>query len=229
MEIGQLNRRITLRSWGSTQDEGGGPIALLLVTYTVWAKVEQRSGQMYSGQQQPIWTYDYRVTFRYEKSRVVSSNFTIDYDGKRLAINSLSYSEEGNRKYAIARCSTVDANINTDNDIFATVGTWDYYGIGGEDEFTAASDVTPIGAPPTVPIDLRGKTIIGAFKDGIEFNVLLGGPFTDPSIKQVIYNSALGTFLWSIPYEPLEHTLIQYLEPCDSARNTEDDDIRILE
>lgn len=228
--IGEMNRRITFRSWGSDQDEGGGAIPLLLTTYTIWAKVEARNGQMFSGKQQTLWTYDYKITFRYEKSRLVASNFTIDYDGKRLAINSLSFINEGNRKYAIARCSTTDANINTDNDIFTTIGVFDYYGIGDEDEFIAASTTTPIGSPPTVPTDLRGKTIVGAYKDGIEFNVLLAGPFTDPSIKQVIYNSASGSFLWSVPYEPLEHTLIQYLEPCgDSGITGEDGDEIILE
>lgn len=225
--IGEMNRRITFRSWGSTQDEGGGAIALLLLSYTIWAKVEPRSGQFFSGEQQQLWTYDYKITCRYEKSRVISSNFTIDYDGKRLSINSVSFEQEGNRKNVVLRCSTVDADINTDNDIFATVGTFDYYGIGGEDNFTA--DGTPMTLP-TVAHDLRGKTIIGAFKDGIEFNVLLGGPFTDVSIKQVIYNFATGNFLWSIPFEPLEHALIQFIEPCeDSGIITEDGDIIITE
>lgn len=218
MDIGELNRRITIRSWGSTQDPGGGPIALLLVTYTIWAKVEVRSGQMYSGEQQAIWTYDYKITFRYEKSRLPASNFTIDYDGKRLVINAISFINEGNRKYVIARCSTTDADINTDNDIFATVGVFDYYGIGpvgpalGEDNFTA--DGTPLGLPPTVPQDLRNKTIIGAYKDGIEFNVILSLPF-NPIVKQVLYNPATGNFLWSIPFETMEHAMIQYIEPCD--------------
>lgn len=211
--IGEMNRRITFRSWGSDQDEGGGPIPLLLTSYTIWAKVEARNGQMFSGKQQTLWTYDYKITFRYEKSRLVASNFTIDYDGKRLAINSLSFINEGNRKYAIARCSTTDANINTDNDIFTGIGVFDYYGIGGETEFIA--DGSPLGAAPTVPTDLRGKTIVGAYKDGIEFNVLLAGPFTDVSIKQVIYNSASGSFTWSIEFEPLEHAMIQYLEPFE--------------
>lgn len=216
--IGELNRRITFRSWGSVQDEGGGPIAIIVNTYTIWAKVEARSGQMFSGQQQALWTYDYKVTFRYEKSRIVASNFTIDYDGKRLTINSLSFINEGNRKYAVARCSTTDASINTDNDIFATVGTFDYYGIGpvgsnpGEDNFTA--DGTPLGLPKTIPQDLRNKTIIRASKDGETFNTILSGPF-DPFIKQVLYNPATGNFHWSIPFEYDEHALIEYILPCD--------------
>lgn len=212
--IGEMRSRITLKSWGSYQDEGGGPVPLLLNSYTIWAKVKARNGQLYTGEQQAIWPYDYEVSCRYEKTRVIASNFTVDFDGKRLAINSVSFKNEGNRKDTVLACRTIDANINTDNDIFATVGTWDYYGIGGEDEFTAASDVTPIGAAPTIPIDLRNKTIIGAFKDGIEFAVLLGG-IPSPLAKEVVYNAGTGNFLWSIPYEPDEHTLIQFVQPCD--------------
>lgn len=207
MNIGELNRRIIMKSWGSTQDEGGGPIAIVLSSYTIWAKVEQRSGQPYTGQQQELWNYDYKITFRYEKSRVAKSNETIDYDGKRLSINSLAYSEEGNRKYCIARCSTVDANINTARDIYATLHTFDYYGIDHETSFTA--DGTPMTLP-TVAQDLRGKTIVGAFKDGIEFAVILTG-LPNLLAKEVLYNSAVGSFTWSQAFEPNEHSLIQYL------------------
>lgn len=115
MEVGQLNRRITIKSWGNTQDEAGGVIPTLTASYTMWAKVENRNGNLFLGQQQREWSYDYKVTFRYEKSRIVSSGMTIDYDGKRLAINSLSYVDEGQKKYAIARCSALD-KINTAGD-----------------------------------------------------------------------------------------------------------------
>jgi SPP1 family predicted phage head-tail adaptor len=210
--IGELDRRINFKSWGATQDPGGGAIPIILLTYNIWAKVEARSGQMYTGEQQSVWNYDYKITFRFEKSRVVASNYTIDYDGKRLSINSVSFIEEGNRKFVIVKCTTTDASIDTSRDILATVLTFDYYGIGGETVFTA--DGTPMTLP-TVAKDLRNKTVIGAFKDGVNFNVLLNGPFTDPSIKQVIYNSALGSFTWSIAFEPLEHALIQYIGLCE--------------
>lgn len=211
MNIGDFNRKITLKSWTATQDEGGGSSAVNLASYIVWAKIDQRFGTPFTSEEQQVWNYDYKITFRYERSRIPKSNFTIDYDSKRLRINSISYENEGNRAYSVARCTTIDANIDTDNDvsIASSLGTFDYYGIGGEDEFTAADTVTPIGAAPTIPKDLRNKTIIGAFKDGVEFNVILGGSF-NPLVKQVLYTPSTGNFLWSIPYEPDEHTLIQY-------------------
>jgi len=94
----------------------------------------------------------------------------------------------------------MDANVDTTKDvsIITLIKTFDYYGIGGEDNFTQIS----------LP-DLRGKTIIGAFKDGIEFALLLTGT---PSVlaKEVLYDSTTGSFTWSIPFEPGEHSLIQY-------------------
>lgn len=205
--IGDMNRRIVIKTWGSTQDEGGGAIPALLSMWTLWAKVEARNGQLYQGQEQRQWTYDYKITLRYEKSRVIPSNATIDYDNKRLSINSISFSEEGNRKYCIVRCMTVDENIDTVNDVVSSIGTYDYYGIDHETEFTA--DGIEMTAPNTAR-DLRNKTIIGAFKDGVEFEVILGGT-PDVTKKQVLYVPSSGRFLWSIPYEPGEHTLIQYI------------------
>lgn len=106
--IGKLNRRVNLKAWGNTQDEGGGVIPTIISSYNIWAKVENRNGNLFTGEQQREWQYDYKVTFRYERSRVVNSSMTIDYDNKRLAINSLSYQDEGERKFAIARCSTLE-------------------------------------------------------------------------------------------------------------------------
>ena len=104
--IGQLNRRITIKSWTSSQDDAGGIISTETKSYTIWAKVESRNGMLFTGEQQRQWSYDYKITFRYDKCRVVSSNDTIDYDGKRLSINSISFQDEGNKKYCVARCST---------------------------------------------------------------------------------------------------------------------------
>lgn len=212
--IGELNRRITVKSWSATQDAGGGLSPLMVRSYSIWAKVEARNGQPFTSEEQQVWNYDYKITFRYEKSRIVGSNFTVDYDSKRMRINSISFSDEGNRKLCIARCSTIDASIDTSTDIPGTTDappitkilTFDYYGIGGEDNFTADGSAMTL---PNVAKDLRGKTVIGAFKDGIEFAVLLTGS-PSPLAKEVIYNSTTGRFTWSIPYEPEEHTLIQY-------------------
>ena len=206
--IGELNRRINVKSWTTTTDAGGGLSPLVVQDFIIWAKVEARNGVPFTSEEQSVWNYDYKVTFRYARSRIVGSNFTIDYDQKRLRINSISFLQEGTRKLSVARCSTIDANASTLDDvsIITLLKTFDYYGIGGENLFVADGSAMTL---PTVAKDLRNKTIIGAFKDGIEFAVLLTGTPSEEA-KEVLYIPASGVFLWSIPYEPGEHTLIQY-------------------
>ncbi len=80
--IGKMNRRITIKTWATTQDAGGGLSPSVSSSYSIWAMVEDRSGSLITAQAQPQWSYDYKITFRYEKTRVVNSNQTIAYDGK---------------------------------------------------------------------------------------------------------------------------------------------------
>lgn len=103
--IGKLNRRITIKTCGKIKDAGGGLTPIETGSYSIWAKVEDRFGTIVTGQNQVQWNYDYKITFRYEVSRPVTSDQTISYDNKKLAINSISFENEGNRKYVITRCS----------------------------------------------------------------------------------------------------------------------------
>lgn len=105
--IGELNRRVTIKSWTTTQDAGGGSTAVESGSYSLWAKVEDRSGAKNNGQGQTVWNYDYRITVRYETSRVILSNMTVDYDGKRLAINEVSFDSEGSKRFVVLRCTTI--------------------------------------------------------------------------------------------------------------------------
>ena len=109
--IGELNRRITIKTTTYDQDAGGGISADETESYILWAKVEERSGVANSSNEQQIWNYDYRITVRYEKSRIIKSNQTIGFDGKTLSVNSVSFEKEGKRWYTILRCATTDTNI----------------------------------------------------------------------------------------------------------------------
>lgn len=193
--IGEMRSQITLRRWAYQQDEAGGSEKVLTATWSVRAKVEDRSGTIVNPQSQDQWKYDYRISFYYEPSRIVISNDTIDYDGKRLRINSLSIKEEGMRREVIARCSTIE-NLPLDTSLTTyKVRKYDYTGTSGENTFSHAS--------------LIGKSILGAFKDGLEYQVILTGT---PTGKQVKYNSISGGFLWSDSFEPGEHGLIQFTD-----------------
>ncbi len=112
IEIGQLNRRIDIKSNDYNQDAGGGVSAEEVDSYTLWAKVEERNGIPTFGYEQQIWNYDYRITVRYEKSRIIKSNQTVGFDGKTLSVNSVSFEKEGKRWYTVLRCTTIDNNVS---------------------------------------------------------------------------------------------------------------------
>lgn len=103
----ELRSKITVKSWSSTKDAGGGITKSVVSSYDIRAKVENRTGTA-QRQDQAIWNYDYKITVRYEASRVIKSNMTVDYNGKSLKINSVSYEDEGKLKYCILRCTIID-------------------------------------------------------------------------------------------------------------------------
>ncbi len=195
--IGKLNRRITIRSWTSSKDDGGGPVAVQTGSYSIWAEVKPRTGQRFSDTDQMLWSYDYKVKFRYEASRVVGSNMTIDYDNKRLAINSIEFEDEGTRKYCIARCTTTDQSIDNSGNganVPFRANVYEYIGVGDESSFTVST--------------LKNKTIILAHKDGVQYRVILSGTPVD---KQVKYTASTGGFEWSDPFQPTVFAQITYL------------------
>lgn len=195
--IGKLNRRVTIRRWATQQDDGGGSDKVLVDAWDTWAQVEDRSGFSIHSQEQDQWQYDYKVTMRYAESRKVGSNDTIDYEDKRLKINSLSVKSEGSKRFIICRCSTIE-NITLD-EVYNYPENYEvntYYftasGSGGEDSFTVPA--------------LINKKIISAFKDGVNFAQVTS--FTEG--KQFIYTQSTGQIQWSVPFEPGEQATVVY-------------------
>lgn len=193
IDIGKFRSKITIRRWGSSQDDGGGITAVMLYNYDLRAQVENRSGSIQRGNSQDQWQYDYKITFRLEKSRPVRSDYTIDYDNKRLKINSLSIEDEGASKYYVARCSTIE-ELSLDT-------SFTNYEMNVLN-YTATAE----GSDVTIP-ELIGKTVKLAFKDGIEFKVIGTGTPTDKQVKTV---KATGALTWSIPLLIGEETTIVY-------------------
>ncbi len=195
MSIGELNRKITIKSWTATTDAGGGLTAVQASSYTMWANVQDRDGIQIT-QGQAVWKYDYKVKVRYEASRKIGSNYTIDYDSKRLKINSVSFKTEGKRKYAILRCEAMDSAVASGSGgvqlPVPQIATYTYT----TDELT---DTIVISA-------LSGKAIFAAFKDGIKFDIITEGT---PTGKEVLIEGT--TFTWSVPFEIGEKASIQYI------------------
>lgn len=113
--IGLLNRRITIKTSTYVQDAGGGISADETDSYSMWAQVEERSGFPVISEGQQVWRYDYKIKVRYERTRIIRSNQTIEFDDKTLSVNSVGFQNEGKRKYAILRCSATDNNITSDD------------------------------------------------------------------------------------------------------------------
>lgn len=205
MNIGEYNRQVTVKRWGSVQNVGGGSAKVLLDSWTVWAKMEDRTGSLSNAEGQRQWSYDTVITIRLNPSKLLMSKDTIDYENYRYVINSLRTVKEGRKDLHEIRCSKSDTQID-DSGIAGIVGTYDYFGVGGESSFTAnGSGMTA----PNTNRDLRGKTLYGTYKDGIQFQFLYTGA-PDPLVKQVVYNAASGLFTWSVPFETGETAFIQY-------------------
>lgn len=120
----KLNRRVTIKRWSATQNEIGGNNAILISEWVKWAQVDDRSGSntpiltsrgggnsFYN--QQQVWTYDYKVILRYEKSRPTHSNDTVDYEGQRMKVESIDLINEGFKQFEVLRCSKVDGDITS--------------------------------------------------------------------------------------------------------------------
>lgn len=191
--IGQMRSRIIIRRWGYIQRLSGGIVEVLTDAWTVWAKVENGGGRMLTDNQQATWQIDFKITFRYEDSRQVYTNDTIDFDGNRYVIKSADILYEGNRRFIECKVSTSGV-ANTDN-LTTMLSTLNYTGLGGEDNFTNSS--------------LIGKTLKGCFKDGIEFKFITSGSL-DFTQKQVLFDSTLGKLTWSTPFQLNENAFIQY-------------------
>ena len=193
--IGELNRRPIFENWEYTQDAGGGNLKTILNNFFQWAKIEDRFGSQSFNQAQQQWQYDCKVIVRYNPNIV--SNTTMVYANARYTINSITIVGEQPKRFQELRCTKIDGDLVTSGTIIPPFGpayVFDYTATGGEDEYAG-------------PVN---KTIIGAFKDGQQFEVLFVPGFTAGQ-KQVLYTASTGKFLWSVPFVPLEQSTIQYI------------------
>lgn len=108
MSIGQMNRKIKLKSYTYGKTAGGGPTKTIDKDLTRWAKVENRNGRPFTSEAQGLYNYDLKVTFRAYASEEITSQFFIEYENALYKIEELIKENEGKEFYLIARCSKVD-------------------------------------------------------------------------------------------------------------------------
>lgn len=108
--IGKMNRQIRLKSYTTTQTDGGGIDSVLADNFLQWAFCEDRSGRQFTSEGQGLYEHDLKVTFRAYPSRTITSQFYIEYEGELYKIQSLTKDKEGSVFYWVARCSKVGNN-----------------------------------------------------------------------------------------------------------------------
>lgn len=106
--IGEMRNRITVKSFTYVKDAGGGTSPVLSSTFTIWAKVEDRTGSAQIIENKPVWNYDYKITIRFNKLRPVEQGSIVEIGTKKMKIQSLQNKQEGKNFYLILRCSTID-------------------------------------------------------------------------------------------------------------------------
>lgn len=100
-------------SW-APGDLGWNKEAVTVDSWEKWAHVEDRSGSNQFNNQQQVWTYDYKIWLRHERTRPTKSNYEILYENYRLKIESVSIDSEGYKGFEILRCTKVDENITAE-------------------------------------------------------------------------------------------------------------------
>lgn len=192
-----MNRIIIARAWAAIKNNQGGLDPIEIGSWQMFAAVEDRTGSSTSPYNQEIWTYDYKIKIRYAPSRVIGSNYTIDYDGKTLKINSIATVKEGYKHYSEIKASVIDNSISTgssgSNPPLPQIRSYIFTAVGGETSFTA----------------LANKQIFSVSKDGIVFDIITTGAL-DAEKKQVkITTGQLFEFL--IPFAAGETANVLYI------------------
>lgn len=197
--MSKYNMRIVIRAWGSDQNDIGSPVAVEVGAWPMWAQVGKRNGFSSSPYQQDVWQYDYEIRVRYERTRLIGSNYTIDYDGKRLVIQSLEIDTEAYRAEYIIRCRAMDDQTGTGGGgsvvPLPQIGVYNYTGVGDEQEFTAGI--------------LANKFVFSATKDGVSYKILR--QTGAPADKEVLNIKQTGRMLWSTVFVPDEKAIVLYI------------------
>ena len=108
--VGKLNSRVLFKTYASTKDAGGGVSRAVTSSFSLWAKVENRTGQANYSEGQRQADYDYKITVRKHASITIATTQVVVYLGKDLRINSVQNVDEGKSSWLILRCSLHGGN-----------------------------------------------------------------------------------------------------------------------
>lgn len=187
--IAQLNRPVTVNKYVFAQDNAGGVIKILTSTYELYADVQQISNNYTLEQLQLKYGEGFRITVRYEPSRLLTPNDEITYNSLVHKIQAIRLQQEAAKRFVIITTSTGNSESNASDEPFVAPVN-EYHWVAEGDEYTVQADEV-----------IGWQGIIILFRDGVQFRVIREGT---PSAKQVLYNQILGTFSFSSSVIPLE-------------------------
>lgn len=190
----KLDSRVNINRYTTAKNEFGGLVAVLTGSWSKWAEVQDRTGSSAQNYQQTQWSYDNVIVMRYEIERPTRSNDVVEYESQFYKINSIQIKSEGFKMWELLQVTKIDESINSDAPMdTGNIKVYNYIAIGGEVDFTYNG--------------LIGKSVFGAFKDGIQYLVITSGT---PVGKEVKYNASTGNFTWGTAFEPNEVATILY-------------------
>ena len=190
----KLDSRVNINRYTTAKNEFGGLVAVLTGSWSKWAEVQDRTGSSAQSYQQTQWSYDNVIVMRYELERPTRSNDVVEYESQFYKINSIQIKSEGFKMWELLQVTKIDESINSDAPMdTGNIKVYNYIAIGGEVDFTYNG--------------LVGKSVFGAFKDGIQYLVITSGT---PVGKEVKYNASTGNFTWGTAFEPNEVATILY-------------------
>jgi len=108
--IGEMNRKILLKSYTTTKTAGGGQTKTEANSYEQWASATDKSASQFNSEGQGLYAYDMKFKFRAYPSRTITAQYYIEYESKLFKINSLVKEQEGKVFYWVARCTKIDNN-----------------------------------------------------------------------------------------------------------------------
>lgn len=107
MTIDELNTKVTIKHYTTTQDNSTGKTnSSLTASREKWAKVEQLNGSKVLDNAAVSYKEAFKITIRYEVSRPTLTNYHVNYKNKEMIIHSVVAQQEGKQWFEIITAFT---------------------------------------------------------------------------------------------------------------------------
>jgi len=190
----KLDRRIEIKRYSTVKNEFGGLVSVQTGAWYKWAEARDRNGLEDNTKQQSQWQYNQIFIMRYESERPTRSNDVIYYENEPYKIISVQIRREGYKSWEYIESAKIDENINSDAPMdTANIKVLNYTATEQTATFTNTI--------------LVGKSIFGAFKDGVQYVIITSGT---PVNKQILFDDSTGEMTWSVEFEIGEVATILY-------------------